>query len=152
SYCLAIPLTQRTAALWVTGIRYTPAIIPLLAMAAGILIVKAGRGKYFAWLPLLLMFAFTNLGTIMPWLFLAEKTSDPEDKFVAAHVPTRLIDRFIGTGQWLFLHDLFESNPGTVSDCLAFLQQNAKRGDLVITNYESEPLYFHTRLPQGMKI
>src|SRR5437764_9576342 len=103
-------------------------------MAAGILIVKAGRGKYSLRIPLLLLFAFTNLGTITPWLFLAEKTSDPENKFVAAHVPTRLIDRFVGTSQWLFLRDLFEPNPGVVSDCVAFLRGNAKPGDVVITN------------------
>jgi hypothetical protein len=52
----------------------------------------------------------------------------------------------------LFARDLFHENIGTLGRCVEFLRQHAVSGDLVITNYESEPLYFHTRLPQGMKI
>ena len=33
-----------------------------------------------------------------------------------------------------------------------FLRRYAQPGDVVITNYEAEPLYFYTRLPQGLKI
>jgi hypothetical protein len=52
----------------------------------------------------------------------------------------------------LFVRDLFRPNPGTVAAACEFLRKNAGPGDVVVTNYESEPLYFHTRLPQGMKI
>ncbi|HEV2045518.1 MAG TPA: glycosyltransferase family 39 protein, partial [Chthoniobacterales bacterium] len=152
SYALAMALTQRTAALWVTGVRYTAAIIPLLAMAAGLLIVKISWGKISIWLPLLLVFAFTNLAQITPWLFWADTNPDPENKLVAAHVPEKVVDRFFATGELLFLRDLWRSNPGTLAKSCEFLRQHAQPGDVVITNYESEPLYFHTRLPQGMKI
>lgn len=152
SYALAMALTQRTAALWVTGVRYTAAIIPLLAIAAGLLIVKISRGKLFIWLPLLLVFAFTNLAQITPWLFWTDTNPDPENKTVAPHVPEKIIDRFFATGGLLFVRDLWHSNPGTLAKSCEFLAQHAQPRDIVITNYESEPLYFHTRLPQGMKI
>jgi hypothetical protein len=152
SYALAMTLTQRTAALWVTGIRYTSAIIPLLAMAAGILIVKVAHQRAFAWMSILFVLAFTNLGQITPWVLWADKNPNPENKIVAVHVPQRIIDGVIATGTLLFIRDLFRSNPGTVTAACEFLRKSARPDDVVITNYESEPLYFHTRLPQGMKI
>jgi hypothetical protein len=152
SYALAMTLTQRTAALWVTGVRYTSAIIPLVAMAAGILIAKVAHQRAVVWMPILFVLAFTNLGQITPWVLLADKNPDPENKVVAVHVPQRSIDGLIATGTLLFVRDLFLANPGTVAAACEFLRKNAKSRDVVITNYESEPLYFHTRLPQGMKI
>jgi Dolichyl-phosphate-mannose-protein mannosyltransferase len=152
SYALAMTVTQRTAALWVTGIRYTSAIIPLVAMAAGVLIAKIAHQRVFVWMSILLVFAFTNLGQITPWVLWADKNPDPENKIVAVHVPHRLIDGVVATGALLFVRDLFRSNPGTLAASCEFLSKNAGAGDVVVTNYESEPLYFHTRLPQGMKI
>src|SRR6202011_5490040 len=149
---LAMTVTQRTAALWVTGIRYSSAIIPLVAMAVGILIAKIAGQRLFVWMSILLVFAFTNLGQITPWVLWADKNPNPENKIVAVHVPQRIIDGVIATGVFLFVRDLFRANPGTVAASCEFLRENAGPGDVVITNYESEPLYFHTRLPQGMKI
>jgi hypothetical protein len=47
---------------------------------------------------------------------------------------------------------LFQSNPGTIAKVSDFLRGHAEPTDKVITNYEWEPLYFHTGLPQGLKI
>ena len=152
SFGVTMALTQRSAALWVTGTRYTSAIIPLVAMAAGILIAKIAHQRAVVWMSILLVFAFTNLGQITPWVLWADKNPNPENKIVAVHVPQRLIDGLIATGPLLFVRDLFRANPGTVTAACEFLRKNAGPGDVVITNYESEPLYFHTRLPQGMKI
>jgi 4-amino-4-deoxy-L-arabinose transferase-like glycosyltransferase len=152
SFGVAMALTQRSAALWVTGTRYTSAIIPLVAMAAGILIAKIAHQRAVVWMSILLVFAFTNLGQITPWVLWADKNPNPENKIVAVHVPQRLMDGLIATGPLLFVRDLFRANPGTVTAACEFLRKNAGPGDVVITNYESEPLYFHTRLPQGMKI
>jgi hypothetical protein len=152
SYAIAMAVTQRTAALWVTGLRYTSAVIPLLATAAGLLIVKVSREKNSVLLSLLLLFAFTNFAQITPWLFWADKNPDPEQKIVAPHVPEKMINCFLPAADLLFLRDLFCSNVGTVGKCSEFLRENARANDLLVTNYESEPLYFHTRLPQGMKI
>lgn len=152
SFGVTMALTQRSAALWVTGTRYTSAIIPLVAMAAGILIAKIAHQRAVVWMSILLVFAFTNLGQITPWVLWADKNPNPENKIVAVHVPQRLMDGLIATGPLLFVRDLFRANPGTVTAACEFLRKNAGLGDVVITNYESEPLYFHTRLPQGMKI
>jgi hypothetical protein len=152
SYAVAIAVTQRSAALWVTGIRYTSAIIPLVAMAAGILIGKIAHQRPFVCGAILLVLAFTNLGQITPWVLWADKNPNPENKVVAVHVPQRPIDGLVATGCYLFVRDLFRSNPGTVTAACEFLRKNAGPGEVVVTNYESEPLYFHTRLPQGMKI
>src|SRR5947209_8673670 len=152
SYAVAMALTQRSAALWVTGIRYTSAIIPLVAMVAGVLIAKIAARRLFVWVAILLVFVFTNFGQITPWVLWADKNPNPENKIVALHVPQRIFDGLVATGPLLFVRDLFRANPGTVAAACEFLHKNAAPSDVVITNYESEPLYFHTRLPQGMKI
>jgi hypothetical protein len=152
SYAVAMAVTQRTAALWVTGLRYTSAIIPLLAAAAGVLLLHVSRARNFILLPLLFLFAFTKFAQITPWTFWADKNPNPENKAVALHVPSKTVDSFFPTEDLLFARDLWQPNVGTVGKCIEFLREHAGRNDLIITNYESEPLYFHTRLPQGMKI
>ena len=152
SYAIAMALTQRSAALWVTGIRYTSAILPLIAMVAGVLIAKVSHQRAFIWASILFVFVFTNLAQITPWVLWADKNPDPENKIVAFHVPERIVDGLAATGSLLFVRDLFRPNPGTVTAACEFLKKNAEPTDTVITNYESEPLYFHTRLPQAMKI
>jgi hypothetical protein len=43
-------------------------------------------------------------------------------------------------------------NPGTTGRIVEFLKAHASPTDVVLTNYGWEPLYFHTRLPQGMTV
>jgi hypothetical protein len=149
---VAMAITQRSAALWVTGIRYTSAIIPLLAIVAGLLISKVSRGRLSILLPLLGLFVLTKFGQITPWFFWADKSRDPEKKLVALHIPTNTVDAFLPREDLLFVRDLCQKNLGTIGECVEFLREHAAPNDLLITNYESEPLYFHTNLPQGMKI
>jgi 4-amino-4-deoxy-L-arabinose transferase-like glycosyltransferase len=152
SYVLAMAGTQRAAALWVTGVRYTSAIIPLFAVAAAVLVFSFGRTKRFILPPLVFLFAFTKFAQITPWICWADKGPNPEHKIVALHVPTNVTAAFFPVEDLLYVKDLWQSNIGTVGHSIEFLRQHAQPGDLVITNYESEPLYFHTKLPQGMKI
>ena len=152
SFAVAMAITQRTAALWVTGVRYTSAVIPLLAMAAAVLILNVSRARNSILFTVLFIFVFTNFGRITPWIFWADKNPDPENKIVALHVPENTTDSFFPTEDLLFVRDLWHSNIGTMGECVEFLRTHADPRDLIITNYESEPLYFHTRLPQGMKI
>ena len=116
------------------------------------LIVSIAQHRALVWVPLLLIFALTNLAQITPWVLWADKNPNPENKIVAVHVPQRIIDGLFAAGPLLFIRDFFRSNPGTLAASCEFFRKNAKPSDVVITNYESEPLYFHTRLPQGMKI
>lgn len=152
SLALGAVATERTAAIWVTGVRYTSAIIPLLAIAASLLILRVSRGNPFIFLPLLILFAVTKFGQLTPWTLWANKSSELERKLVDLHTPNNAIDAFLSRENLLFVRDLFHKNIGTLGHCVEFLRQHAAPGDLVITNYESEPLYFHTGLPQGMKI
>lgn len=147
-YGLAMAATQPDVALWVLGIRATPAVIPLAAMTAGILMARVSRGRAAIGLGLLLLLGFTKLGQLPPWIAGAKGHKE----IPSPHIPVKVVDGLLCTEQWLFLRDLWNENPGTVAETCKFLQRVAKPGDALITNYCWEPLYFHTRLPQAMKI
>ena len=152
-FILAMSITQSTDGLWLVGMRYATAALPLLAIVAAILIAKVSRGKIVIWFPLLLIFAFTKLAQLTPWL-----AWNPEGVLhfgrysVGAQVPSSIVDRFLGTGLVAFLRDLPRENAGTVGKACQYLRENAQPGDVVIANYGWEPLYFYTRLPQAMSI
>jgi uncharacterized membrane protein YuzA (DUF378 family) len=152
TFALAMAATQRTAALWVTGVRYTSAIIPLVAVATGVLMSTIANRRNWIVISLFVVFAFTKLPQITPWIFWADKNPDPENKIVALHVPSTVLNAFVPMEDLFFLRELRQPSVGTVGESAQFLQQHANRNDFVITNYESEPLYFHTQLPQPMKI
>jgi 4-amino-4-deoxy-L-arabinose transferase-like glycosyltransferase len=153
SYGIAIAITQSAGAQWFLGLRYATAAIPLVAMIAGILIARISRGRVLVWAPLLLLFGFTKLAQLTPWTVSAPKIVAPsQSESVAVHPPARMLDGFLMTEQWWFLGDLERENPGTVARTSRFLREHAKPGEILIANYCWEPLYFHTRLPQGLKI
>jgi hypothetical protein len=106
-----------------------------------------------AWIALMLVLGFTKLGRLTPWTVWAEPTASREQTaIVTFHYPERLADRVIRTGQFYFIQDLAKPNPGTTARIVEFLDAHAREGDVVITNYGWEPLYFHTRLPLGMTV
>ena len=151
--------TERSAALWVTGVRYISAIIPLLAIVGGVLILKVSRGNTVILALIAVVFTLTKFAQITPWALWANKNPDWSDKnydlaekVVYLHAPTNSIDAFIPREDFFFIRDLFRKNTGTLGQSVEFLRQHAAPNDIVITNYESEPLYFHTGLPQGLKI
>jgi 4-amino-4-deoxy-L-arabinose transferase-like glycosyltransferase len=152
-FAVIISLTQEVTSLRIIGLRYTAAVVPLVALAAGILIAKVSRGKPAIWISLLALFILTRLDQITPWT-----SWNPSGIFrfgqytVATHVPSSLLNRFIDTGLLRFGCNLLYGNPGTMGRSCEFLRRNAQPGDVVITNFESEPLYFYSRLPQGLKI
>ena len=160
SLLLGAVATERGVALWLGGIRYTSAIIPLLAIVAGFLISKVSRGSASFLVLLLGVLTLTKFGEITPWTLWANKRpdwtdkspDDFEDKIVAVHVPTNAIDAFLPEEDLFYVRDLFHKNVGTLGRSVEVLRQHADPDDVVITNYESEPLYFYTALPQGMKI
>jgi len=51
-----------------------------------------------------------------------------------------------------FARELVAWSPGTDSRIVEFLRSHAQAGCRVVTNYASEPLYFHTGLPQAYKV
>jgi hypothetical protein len=152
-YALATAITQSSDSLWLAGMRYASAVLPLAAMAAAIIIVTVSRGNALIWLSLVLVFALTKLAQLTPWL-----AANPSGLFhfgkysVGAHVPAKIVDRFLGTGLLFYVRDLGRENPGTVAKSCKFLHENARPDDVLIVNYGMEPTYFYTRLPQAMGI
>ena len=154
-YIVAMAITQSSDMLWRFGMRYASAVLPLVAMASGILIAKISRGSVTIWLTLLLLFSLTKIGQLTPWMFWNRNQNGEiraGEYSVAAHVPLRVSEYFFGTGLSKFVRDLWRKNPGTVTAVCKFLRENAKPGDVLIVNYGMEPIYFHTRLPQALGI
>jgi 4-amino-4-deoxy-L-arabinose transferase-like glycosyltransferase len=152
-FAVIISLTQEVASLRIIGLRYTAAVLPLLALVAGMLIAKVSRGKPAVWIALLAVFTLTRFDQIVPWTSWNTSGIFRSGQYtIAIHVPSTPLNRVIDTGLLRFGCNLWYSNPGTMGKSCEFLRRYAKPGDVVITNYESEPLYFYTRLPQGLKI
>jgi hypothetical protein len=152
-YALATAITQSSDSLWLAGMRYASAVLPLAAVAAAIIIVRASGENRLIWLSLLLIFALTKLAQLTPWVSGNPSGLIHLGKYsVGTHVPAKIVDRFLGTGLSIYVRDLWRENPGTVAKSCKFLRENAKPGDVLIVNYGMEPTYFYTRLPQAMGI
>jgi 4-amino-4-deoxy-L-arabinose transferase-like glycosyltransferase len=153
AYACAMAVTQPRDVLWTVGMRYTPAVIPFGAMVAAVVIGRAGAGRRTVWIALVILFAFTKLARPTPWLFWEEPTA-ARDRAAAVtfHIPAAPVDRVLRTGQVAFVRSLLDEAPGTTARIVAFLRQHAQPRDIVITNYGWEPIYFHTDLPQGLKV
>ena len=153
-YALTVAATQPADSLWRIGIRYTTPMFPLIAISAGILIAKISCGRATLILSLVATVVFTKFAQLTPWIFWGKNVTSFDGKeVIEAHLPNNLAERFLNTRQQvIFISDLFQNNPGTVAKASDFLRENAQPSDKVITNYEWEPLYFHTGLPQALKI
>ena len=152
-YGLVTAMTQSSDALWLAGMRFASPVLPLAAMAAAIVIVKMSRGNILVCVALVLVFGFTKIAQLTPWVAWNPSGLIRCGKYsVGTHVPVRLIDRVLGSGIAKYVHDLWRENPGTVATTCKFLRANARRGDVLILNYGWEPTYFYTRLPQALGI
>ncbi len=152
-YAVVMGLTQPRDELFALGLRYTPAVIPFMAVITALLIAKVSRGKWPAAVALLLVLGFTKVGRLTPWTFWEEPLAkrDPAS-VVTFHNPPKAVDRVLRTGQLGFVEGLYRDNPGTTAGIVEFLKSHASPDDIVVTNYGWEPLYFHTRLPQGLTV
>jgi hypothetical protein len=152
-YGLATAITQSSDSLWLAGMRYASAVLPLAAMVAALAIAKVSRTSVLFSILLLLVFGLTKLAQLTPWVAGNPSGLIHFGKYsVGAHVPAKIVDRFLGTGLMAYVRDLWRVNPGTVAKSCEFLRENAKPGDVLIVNYGMEPTYFYTRLPQAMGI
>src|SRR5207302_4021888 len=131
-YGLATAITQSSDSLWLAGMRYASAVLPLAAIAAGIVIAKVSRGNSVTLFALLVVFGFTKLAQLTPWV-----AANPSGLFkigkysVGAHVPEKLVDRFLGSGLLKYVGDLWRENSGTIARSCKFLRENAKPGDVL---------------------
>lgn len=155
-YALLAPLAQSTLQLWEYGLRYSNAFLPLGAAVTAVLIARAARGRRAVAIGIAALFATTHLpGNFALWMLIPPRPAPeerPAEPHAALHTPARAVDEVLRTEVTAFARELVAWSPGTDSRIVAFLEKNAKPGDIVVTNYAWEPLYFHTRLPQGYKV
>jgi tetratricopeptide (TPR) repeat protein len=145
-------LTQTPTDLWILGVHHTPALIPLTILLVSWCIVKLAGGRSGFTVAAVLLLAFTRAGQVVPWVSWAEPVAQPNPVGATFHVPPRPLDRMLRTTQVQFVRSLLEPNPGTVSRVASFLRDRAAPGDVVLTNAESQALYFHTGLPLAAKV
>jgi Tfp pilus assembly protein PilF len=151
----AVATTHTRDGIWIEGLHQAPAIIPLVVIPTGLLMVKVSGSSRTAWIALMLVFGFTRLAQVAPWTFWASPTFTPPEatNAVSFHVPRTAKDRLLRTTQSSYVRSLVgPDDPGVVARTSDFLRRNAAPDDVVVTNFAWEPLYFHTRLPQGMKV
>lgn len=165
--------TQNVDEMWQLGARYAAAWIPLGACVTAALVSYLARGRWWVEGLLLSLIVLTHVGdNAVPWVTVDPHSVIDSSRYgFAMHLPPRetpralreilpasLVPLFHDVPRLLrlevpaFFPELWASNPGTVELATEFLEQHADADDLVITNYEGEPLYFHSELPQAYKI
>src|SRR5262249_16763600 len=120
-YIVGTAITQSSDSLWLAGMRYASPVLPLAAMVAAIAITKISRDRTMIALAFLFVFAFTKLAQLTPWVAFNPSGFFSFGKYsVGAHVPAKIVDRFLGSGLFMFVRDLWRENPGTVEKTCKF--------------------------------
>src|SRR5262249_60718676 len=115
-YGLGTAISQSSDGLWLAGMRYSSAVLPVVAMGAGIVIAKASRGNWVMCGALIFVFAFTKLAQLTPWV-----AANPSGLFksgdysVGAHVPENVADRLLSIGLLNYIRRVWKPIPVTVS-------------------------------------
>jgi 4-amino-4-deoxy-L-arabinose transferase-like glycosyltransferase len=139
-------LTQSRDALWVGGIRHTPEVLPLVMILTGIGAMKLARSR-LSWVTLLAVLTLTTVGRLTPWAFWGVPMADRDpNAFATVHLPPAPSDRWLKTSLLGHMNSLVTPNPGTIELVSDYLNAHASPGDIVVTNYEWDALYFHTGL------
>ncbi|MGH7635104.1 MAG: hypothetical protein ACRENC_15320, partial [Gemmatimonadaceae bacterium] len=149
---IAMAVTHSRLAMWQIGIHHTPELIPITMLLAGLAIAKTASRSRVGWVALMLAFTVTRAAQLAPWTFTAPPRTDLDpQRVVTFHVPSRPLDRLLPP-ELSYVRSLMQPNPGAVARISQFLRARAAATDVVITNYSWDALYFHTGLPQGMKV
>ncbi len=154
AYVLVMSVTLTRDDMWIGGVRQVVPIVPLVMATTALLIEKVGRRNWRVWVALVVVFGFTSLGRLTPWVLWAEaQPLRPPESLVGFHVPINWRDGVLRTAQYQVpSKSLLARTRGTVAGITEFLETHAAPGDRVITNYAWEAVYFHTRLPQALKV
>lgn len=135
----------------VLGLRYGIGMFPLISAVTAVLVVRAAGGSLLRLALLVALFLATHLpGASLLYLLPHEAAASRTG--LQLHPPQGTWGRFLRR-EWLgYLLELRASDPGSVSGIVDYLSRHAAPDDLIVTNYEWEPLAFHTNLPQALKI
>lgn len=136
----------------VLGLRYAVGMFPLAAAVTAVLAVRAAGENLLRLALLVALFVGTHLPGASLLYVLSAGVPAPDATRPHFHQPQRWLGRFLRQ-EWLgYLLELRGSEPGSVSGIVDYLSLHAAPDDLLVTNYEWEPLAFHTDLPQALKI
>jgi hypothetical protein len=151
---IVMAITHSRDDLWIEGLHQAPALIPIAMMLTGLFVMKISGSSRKTWVALMLVLGFTRLGQLGAWTAWAEPALTRQaDQLVTFHVANTLPGRVLRTTQVHYVTSLGEDdNPGVIARISMFLGEHAAPGDVVVTNVEWEALYFHTGLPQGIKV
>jgi hypothetical protein len=138
--------------LFALGLRYAVGVLPLAAGVTGVLAARAAGPSRWRLAALIVLFVATHLPGAS-WLYVAFARGSAHDATgIGFHKPRGALGPWLRR-EWLgYPRELGGSEPGTVSHVVDYLSRHAGPDDLLVTNYEWEPLYFHTNLPQALKI
>jgi 4-amino-4-deoxy-L-arabinose transferase-like glycosyltransferase len=153
SYTAMMTLSQSRSQMWALGLRYALPTLVMTMAIVGMLAVKAGGAGRRTWAAIMLVLCVTKLGRITPWSLLADHPPQARSTAVAMmHAPISWTVAIFRVAPLAFARELVRENDGTLAGVTQYLNTHAAASDIVITNYEWEPLYFHTGLRQGLKI
>jgi len=138
--------------LFVLGLRYGVGMFPLIAAVTAVLVVRAAGASRLRLALLIALFVATHLPGASLVYALSAGTPASGATRLAFHRPQGTLGLFLRR-EWVgYLLELRASDPGSVSGIVDYLAHHAAPDDLIVTNYEWEPLAFHTNLPQALKI
>jgi hypothetical protein len=148
---LLAPLVLSPALFAMLGLRYLAGLLPVAAGATGVLVARASAGRPLRFALLLLLFGATNLANGALFGFWLGETQRLPGGIVAS-VPREISAKLFNVSLWAFLRGIGTPDPGTASEVIDLLSQRARPGDVVVTNFSWENLYFYTGLPQGLRL
>lgn len=152
AYGIMLVSAESVDNLFVAGLRYAAPLIPLTMGAAALCIARIARRKPALVFALAALLIVTNVGRLIAIAPMLAPLDDDAAGTPSLHVPITWQASLMRSSLLSYATELRRDNPGTVAGVASFLRAHAGPQDVVITNYEWEPLYFHTGLPQGLKM
>lgn len=144
------PLALSQPLLEVIGLRYVCALLPIAALAAGVLVAAASRGRATAYAALLAIFSATALpGGALPWLALGETQRAGG---VLWQSPRALPDKLWNTSWLAFVRGLGVRDPGTLPALVERLDREAAPDAVLLTNFGWDALTWYAHRPLGARI
>jgi hypothetical protein len=119
---MVMALTHSRDGMWIIGLHHAPAIIPLAAAVAGLLISETSAGNRYVLGALVLVFACTRFPQLIPWVAWSQPAASRDhNSLVTFHIPVGALDRFVRTTPVQYVKTLTRPNPGVIARISDFL-------------------------------
>ena len=148
-----LPLALPKLDIFMLGIRYVCALIPVAVAVTAVLVARASNGHPLRYVALLLVFGATHLaGNALPWLALGETVQVVSRDGPVVSVPRERSEKLLNLQLWQLLRGLGTPGPGTMPRLAAFVTSNTEPDDIVLTNFGWDWLYYYTDRRQAYRI